>query len=308
MSCPVRLVWLCPALALLAAGCALNAVRPPTPAAYLNMDRNEPPSPGEHYYILIWASQRVLRIQPAYTHSFATIVHTVEPGPGQVTILDAHTISWLPATLDIRTLACHPEPGVNLTLQETLEYVRQNRERVSLWGPFECRTNVYRRFLVQKDFLETSGIGYQCVDNWGEAARTGDGCYCIHAITDADSQYGRDNYPLIWYGDSASEHVAYRLRERGWINPNVEHYEILAALGLCDYPIRRRHFDDRLIDFPRLQPAETILRWLDRAESKQAPPYAAPPFPPPGRRCPQGLGQPGFRGLSPFTDHHHHPE
>lgn len=184
MSCPVRLVWLCPALALLAAGCALNAVRPPTPAAYLNMDRNEPPSPGEHYYILIWASQRVLRIQPAYTHSFATIVHTVEPGPGQVTILDAHTISWLPATLDIRTLACHPEPGVNLTLQETLEYVRQNRERVSLWGPFECRTNVYRRFLVQKDFLETSGIGYQCVDNWGEAARTGDGCDCIHAITD----------------------------------------------------------------------------------------------------------------------------
>ena len=68
-------------------------------------------------------------------------------------------------------------------MPETLEYARQNRERVSLWGPYECRTSFYRRFLVQKHFLETSGIGYQCVDNWGEAAHAGDGTNCIHAIT-----------------------------------------------------------------------------------------------------------------------------
>jgi hypothetical protein len=286
MSCLNRLVGLCPALALLFAGCALNAVKPPTPATYLNVDRNEVPPPDEHYYILVWAAQRVPRT-PAYSHTFVTFVHTAEPEPGQVKILDAHTISWLPATLDIRPVAHHPEPGVNLTLKESLEYTRRNGERVSLWGPFECRASSYKRFLVQKDFLEVSGIGYQCVDNWGEAAHTGDGCNCIHAIADADPEYGRANYPLIWFGDSASEHLAHRLRERGSIlNPDVEHDEILAALGLCDYPIRRRHFDDRLIDFPRVQPGETIFGWLRRAEPRQAPPYDVPPFPPPGRHCP----------------------
>jgi hypothetical protein len=286
MSRPNRPGRLCPALALLCAGCALNAVRPPTPATYLNVDRNEAPPPGEHYYVLVWAGQRVVPT-PAYVHTFATVVHTAEPGPGQVKVLDVHTISWLPATLDIRSLACRSEPGVNLTLEETLEYLRRNGERVSLWGPFECRTSVYRRILVQKDFLEFSGVGYQCVDNWGEAARTGNGCNCTHAITDADPEYGRANYPLIWFGDPAGEHLAQRLRERGsLLGPDVEHDEVLAALGLCGYPIRRRHFGDRLIDFPRVQPAELLFGGLLRREPRQAPPYDSPPFPAPGRRGP----------------------
>jgi hypothetical protein len=271
--------------ALCLPGCALNAVRPSTPAAKLELDRNEPLPPGENYYVLVWASQRLLRT-PRYSHSFATVVHTTEPAPGRVKILDVHSISWLPATLDIRSLARRPEPGVNLTLEETLEYARHNRERVSLWGPYECRTSFYKRFLVQKEFLETSGVGYQCVDNWGEAARTGDGCDCIHAITDSDAEFGRDNYPLNWFGDSGSEHLAYRLRERGSIlNPDVEHPEVLAALDLQQGPIRHRHFDDRLLDFPRVQPGETIFRWRSQ-EAPQAEPYPAPPFPPPGRHCP----------------------
>src|SRR5579884_195754 len=140
MQHPARLVWLCPAVALLAAGCGITAVRPPTPAASFNPDRNEPPPPGEHYYVLIWASQRDLRT-PRYAHTFATVVHTAGCAPGPETLLDVDTISWLPATLDIRVLARRPEPGVNLTLPETLEYARHNGERVSLWGPFECRTS-----------------------------------------------------------------------------------------------------------------------------------------------------------------------
>jgi hypothetical protein len=283
---PGRLVRLCPALALLLAGCALNAVRPPTPATRLNLDPNEPTPPCERYYALIWASQRVPRTPP-YSHTFATVVHTAEPGPGQVKVLDVNTISWLPATLDIRTLARRPEPGVNLTLAETLAYARRNGERVSLWGPFELRASSYKRFLVQKHFLETSGIGYQCDDNMGEAARTGDGCDCIHAITDADPRFGRGSYPLLWFGDPASEHLADVLRDRGaLLNPDVEHDEVLGLLGLGDYPIRRRHFDDRLIGFPRVQPTERLFGGLFRREAPQAPPYDVPPFPAPGPRCP----------------------
>jgi hypothetical protein len=268
---------------LMFAGCALNAVRPPTPASSLSVDRCEPPPPCEQYYLLIWSAQRVPK-SPAYAHSFVTVVHTLEPEEAPLQILDAHTISWLPATLKIRVYAHHPEPGVNLTLRETLDYACMNRERVSLWGPYECRTSHYRRFLVQKEFLETSGVGYQCNDNWGETARIGDGTNCIHAITDKDPEFGRDNYPMIWFGDAASEHIAYRLRNRGTIlEPAVTHDEVLAALGLGDYPIRRRQFDDRFIDFPRRQPAR-VLRYLPIDRQRQAPPYAYPPFPPPGPR------------------------
>jgi hypothetical protein len=267
------------------AGCALQAVRPPTPAANLKLDRCEPPPPCEHYYVLIWASQRVVRT-PAYSHSFATVVHTAETGQGQLTVLDTHTISWLPATLNIRSSARHPEPGVNLTLRETLDYASRNGERVSLWGPYECRTSFFKRFLIQKEFLENSGVGYQCVDDWGEAARTGDGSDCIHSITDSDAEFGRENYPLIWFGDAGSEHLAYRLRQRGSIlNPEVVHDKVLVAMGLCNEPIRRRYFDDRLINFPRVQPGEVLFGRLRRAPD-QAPPYDQPPFPPPGPHCP----------------------
>jgi hypothetical protein len=268
-------------LTLLFTGCALNAVRPPTPAAHLSLDRTEAPPQGEHYYALVWASQRHFRT-PAYSHTFATVVHTAEAGPGQIHVLDVHTISWLPATLNIHPFSRHPEPGVNLSLRESLDYARANDERVSLWGPYELRAAAYKRFLVEKDFLETSGVGYQCVDNRGEAARTGNGCNCIHAITDSDADFGRENYPLIWFGDSGSEHLAYRLRDRGAIiNPEVEHDEVLTALGLCDEPIRRRRLDDRLINFERVQPGRRFLIDL-LGEPRDAPPYTTSPFPPPG--------------------------
>ena len=36
---------------------------------------------------------------------------------------------------------------------------------------YEGRPRFYRRFVVQKQFLESGTVGYQCVDNVGEAAR-----------------------------------------------------------------------------------------------------------------------------------------
>ena len=188
------------------------------------------------------------------------MVHTVEQGPGCEKVLDHHTISWLPAALVIRPPRLHPEPGVNLSLIDTLEYAIKVRERICLWGPYEIRPSFYQRFLVQKQFLESGAIGYECVDNLGESARTGDGCACMHAITDTDPKYGRANYPLIWYGDAASEHLAYRLRDRGTlVNPEVEHDNLLDPLGLNRYPIVRRRLGDRVFDFPRLQPEDGIL-------------------------------------------------
>jgi hypothetical protein len=252
-----RRAWLCGALALLAAGCGLRAVRPPTPAAYLDRATLNYAAPGERFYVIVFASQSIPR-RPAYSHTWATVARAVDC-PGQCPSLEAHTISWLPAKLDIQPLRLSVEPGVNLGLHESMVYAIGNGERVSMWGPYECRPSFYRRFLIQKAFVESGRIGYQCDDNCGEAARTGDGSCCNHAVTDMDPEYGRENYPLIWFGDPASEHVVNRLHERGsLLHPEVEHDWLIEALGLNAYCIVRRHYQDRLIDFPRLQPGRIV--------------------------------------------------
>ncbi len=109
-----RRAWLSGGLALLASGCGLFAVRPPTPAAQIDSAALNDAAPGERFYVLVFASQSVPRT-PAYAHTWATVVRAVDR-PGGRPAPEAHTISWLPATLDIRPLRPRVEPGVNLGL------------------------------------------------------------------------------------------------------------------------------------------------------------------------------------------------
>jgi hypothetical protein len=254
----LRWLGLCGVLALTMAGCAWNAVRPPTPAAHLDSASLNYAAPNERFYTLIFASQTFPR-RPACTHTWATVVRTVAC-PGRPPTLEAHTISWLPSTLDIKPLSPCVEPGVNLSLYDAINYAQSNGERVSMWGPYECRPSFYRRFLIQKQFMESGRIGYQSFDNGGEAAHCRNGCNCIHAITDMDPEYGRANYPLIWFGDSAAEHIVNRFHERGSLfDPEVEHDWLIETLGLNCCCLVRRHYCDRLISFPRIQPGHLFL-------------------------------------------------
>ena len=231
------LVFLCLALT---SGCAQLAVRPPTPAKDLDPYDMWQPPPGERFYITLFASQSTPRI-PRLTHSWGTVIHVVDQGKGGPPLVEYHTISWLPATLEVRTWNFHTEKAVNLDLHETLRTVLANGERVSQWGPYECRPNLYNRFLVQKEFLDSGRIGYQAVDTVGESARKGDGCDCIHAMTDMDPQVSRNHYPLIRYGDSATRFVVRECRRRDvLINPGQTHAWLNAHLGLDSYPIHHR--------------------------------------------------------------------
>jgi hypothetical protein len=224
----------------LTGGCAQLAVRPPTPAKDLDpYDMWEPP-PGEHFYITLFASQTAPRI-PRLSHSWGTVLHVVDQGEGRPPLVESHTISWLPATLEIHPWNLYTERAVNLDLHETLRYALANGERVSQWGPYECRPNLYYRLLVQKEFLESGRIGYQCIDTVGESARTGDGCDCIHAMTDMDPQLSRNHYPLVRYGDAATRFVVRECRRRGvLINSDQTHAWLNAHLGLDSYPILHR--------------------------------------------------------------------
>jgi hypothetical protein len=236
----------------LAVGCAASAVRPPSPATALRVEDflATPPPPNERYYVLLFGSQAFPK-RPKYTHSWGTVVKaTCAPGQAEPE-LEVHTISWMPATLDIHPLRFRVEPGVNLTLDFTLqEMLYNNNERVSVWGPYEIWHGMYHRFVTQRSFLESGQIGYQCIDTVGEAARCGNGSDCIHAMTDIDPFFDRQEYPLSRFGESATRHVVSQIMTRPIvINPPCTHDWLICRLGLDKYPIVRRTYRGRVVPF-----------------------------------------------------------
>ena len=233
--------WLAVAVLPWLIGCATFAVRPPTPAKDLPRVGLEEPPPGEHFYVMLFASQSTPIPIPRLSHSWATVVHLKEAADGKDQQVEYHTISWMPASLVIHPYYFHPVEPVDLKLHETIRYALGEKERVSEWGPYECIPRLYIRFLMQKQFLNSGIIGYQCTDNVGEAARKGNACDCIHAITDMDPEYQRSRYPLIWFGDSATRIVVARLLEANvLIHPDKTHDWLNARLGLDQYPIVKR--------------------------------------------------------------------
>jgi hypothetical protein len=220
-------------------GCARYARQPDTPARHVSyIDLNDPAPPGERYYLLVFGSQTTPKI-PRFTHTWVTFVRTCGPG----TLVEQHTISWMPASLFIRTWRPYVEPGVNLNLVKSIEMARGYGERVSLWGPYEIPPGLYRKLLLQKGFVESGSIGYQCIDTVGEAGWFGEGSNCIHAISDADSLFTRQAYPLTYFGESASLNILRQLVLREAIQDvETTHDWLIPQLGLDRYPIVRREY------------------------------------------------------------------
>lgn len=230
------------ALTLSLAGCAANDVRPPSPAQNLSPQEllSEPAEPNVRYYLMVFGSQTCPKV-PRYVHSWATIVKVTEQ-PNASPLIEQHTISWMPDTLKIKPWRFRVEKGVNLDLHFTIEEMHRHKERVSMWGPYETWRGLYRRFVVQKEFMESGQVGYQCIDAIGQAPRDGSGCDCIHAVSDMDPMFDRQQYALTYFGEAASRNIVRQIRERPiLINPDQTHDWLIPALGLDCYPIVRRH-------------------------------------------------------------------
>ena len=90
----------------------------------------------------------------------------------------------------------------------------------------------------------------------GRGRRDRKGSNCIHAISDADSLFRRQAYPLAYFGDAASEHILRQLVLRGAVpDPEATHDELIPALGTDRYPITRREYVPPLSpDLPRFAP------------------------------------------------------
>jgi hypothetical protein len=226
-------------------GCAAFAVRPPTPAKDIPPGTMDEPEPGIRFFATVFGSQSVPKI-PKKTHTWATVIKATDAScPADFRILEHHTISWLPVSGVIRVWHLHVEPGRNYGLRETILFGLQLDERISQWGPYEIHPRGFRRFLVQKAFLDSGAIGYQAIDTIGEAARKGNGCDCIHAITDMDPIFNRGSYPLARIGDSASRWVVKEFFEREVVINQTKTYPGLnGQLGISDLPIVARTYPD----------------------------------------------------------------
>src|SRR5262245_34843720 len=138
MSRPSTAVLLVIACTCAASGCAAFATKPPTPADNISPQQAAAitAAQGERFFILLFSSQTCPK-HPKYTHSWATVVKVTGcDGPGAPKI-EQSTISWLPATLNIRVWSLCVEPGVNLTLDFTIQEMLRTGQRVSMWGPYE---------------------------------------------------------------------------------------------------------------------------------------------------------------------------
>jgi hypothetical protein len=285
------LVWL--TLLAAGAGCSLLANKTPTPAARISVAEAAqiPPVPGERFYLLLFGSHDRAR-RPANTHTWATLVKTTEQPDGAAPALEVHTISWLPTTLDIHPLRFQVEPGTNVDLHSTIQNSLRTDQQIAMWGPYEVSHTLAYRFRTQKDFLESGAVGYQCVDNIGEAARTGLGCDCIHAITDMDPIYARWRYPLFFYGQTATEHLVRRLMHSPiFINPPLTHDWLIAPLGLCHYPIDQRTYRGRIVPY---QPGAPGLQAVPALPLPSAPIVPKEPTP---RTAPAPISPPPIQSV-----------
>jgi hypothetical protein len=189
---------------------------------------------AERYYALIFGSQsspKLLR----YTHTWATFVRVVGEGddPSGYQVYQ-HTISWLPATLVIRTWSPVPEPGVNLDLYATLDAVYKNGESVTMWGPFEMAQPVYERSLQVKAILDSGAAQYRAISTARDMLVSD----CIHAVAAVDPVFGRGHYPLIRIGKPASRYIARQAMTRSVFDQYQTCAQwLVPRLGLDRYPI-----------------------------------------------------------------------
>src|SRR5260370_26267569 len=232
-------------------------VRTPTPAKDYTFEQlwSIPVPANERYYVILFGPQCATKL-PRLTHTWVTGVRATWNDGQTEPALELQTISWMPASLQIRTLSRRTEPGVNLAMHESIQIMLEKGEGVSMWGPYQMRPHVFRRFLIQKDFMDSGAVGYQCIDKWGQAGGLGVGCDCTHAITDMDPNFDRSHYPLRLNGEAASLHIVEQLARRGaLVTPPQTHDWLRARLHLDCASIVPRCYDGPVND---LIPAERL--------------------------------------------------
>lgn len=192
---------------------------------------------GEVYYVMVFGSQTHPK-QLRYTHTWATFIKaTGEGNDPNAYALEYNTISWLPATLEVKVWRPRAEPGVNLDLYQTLRAMHANGESVTMWGPFIVGPEVYGRSLEVQRIIASGAPRYRAISGPGNLLVSD----CIHAVAAVDPDFGRGHYPLIRIGKPASRYIARQIMTRtpakGIEQERYDNSWLIPRLGLDRYPI-----------------------------------------------------------------------
>jgi hypothetical protein len=193
-----------------------------------------PDSAGERYYVVLFAFQSEPNL-PRFAHTFATFVKATGAGPDpRCYSVQTHTISWCPASREIRVARFCPERGANLDLPATLAWARSLGSWVTRWGPFEVHKELYDRAVAQEARLRSGAVQYKVLDC---GLRPSEASNCIHAVSDLAGGALLDTGAA--YGEEASCLVAHHLR-RWMINPHLTHEWVYQRLGLEGVAVQSR--------------------------------------------------------------------
>lgn len=189
---------------------------------------------AEFYYALIFGSQSSPK-QLRYTHTWATFVRAVGEGTDANSFaIEAHTISWLPQTLEVRVWRPWPEAGVNLDLYQTLQTVHASQQSVTMWGPFMIQKQAYDKSLWVRQLIDTGAPQYRAISTTRDLLISD----CIHAVAAVDPVFGRGHYPLVRIGKPASRYIARQIMIRSPIDQVAfDNSWLIPRLGLDRYPI-----------------------------------------------------------------------
>jgi hypothetical protein len=194
-------------------------------------------SPAERYYVTLFGGQGDF-LRPRTAHTWATFVRTAATPAGEQ-VVSVDTISWLPATLNVRPWALRAETGVNLTLEQSLEFMAgRPRSRVAAFGPYEITADRYQQALAQKTLLESGAIKYHSLGLFG---RRSDVMHCIDGVTRIDARWEDEASPSRWYGVTGTRQAARAAARSGVIlNPSVTHPWLLHRLNTDGYDLKAR--------------------------------------------------------------------
>jgi hypothetical protein len=210
--------------------------------------------PQVRYFVLIFSSESVPK-RARFTHTWYTIVKAspksplpegYDPAGNQIKYYDvlAHTISWMPRSLRIRVLKLRAEPGVNLSLHDSIRYANRNGQVVAMWGPYEVNPLVaeelYEKSVKQIARLNGGRVLYKALDpDFGPSAN-----YvfdCIHAVSDLDGPGRRSQYDeRRRFGMDAGRYLATVMARANRLDTSVVHEWVAEALELNGNRIRRR--------------------------------------------------------------------
>jgi len=199
----------------------------------------------DSYFMMIFAQEGPGH-EPWLSHTFATFVKASGSGTNKNQYkIEGHTISWLPATLDVRLLRLSPERGKNFSLEETLRRAKSLNLRITMWGPYQINEELYERAVRQEKHLKQGAIGYKALDG---RFRPNVASNCFHAISDVDADNGLLNTGTA-HGDEATLMVLNHLK-RWLLRPEEVHDWVARRMGVSDPAIVRGVLDNAITKMP----------------------------------------------------------